>query len=174
MSVVLPQVKADNLVAIEKKRINNNSHIFPCHGSELKIDIVSMNGFEKFRFVINRRYSEMGACGFLNLYEFLSGKHVPLVRLDVNGKHVNPLDAPTERPDLAPLKGKKFDGPHLHIYVEQECMEMDKCDRWAIEIPPSFTEIGNIFNTHTHFLVYINVSQKPAIQSVLETGGVTE
>lgn len=71
---------------------------------------------------------------------------VTLVRLDFGG-------APHRNPDDVEVSS-----PHLHVYRE------GFGDKWAIPLPPIFTNPMDAWLTLTEFMRYCNIAEPPNIQ----------
>ncbi len=143
----LTQAEADALMALEKRRMNEDHHHFPL-GSKLSIPLESIVGREQFLLDISRGRIDLRKVTFQNR----ARQVVILVRLDIEGTpHHNPdhVDVPC---------------PHLHVYRE------GFGDKWAIPVPPStFGDLSNLWLALQDFMRYCNIVEPPHIEREMFT-----
>lgn len=156
---MLSQIEADALIAMPKKRAQNDHYDFPQAGEELIIPIVSIDGKEFFLLDISRGKIKMTKCSYQERYKGT----IILVRLDVDGlPHTNPDVQNVPLPHLAPYNGLTLQCPHLHLYVE------GFMDKWAIPAPiDKFPQTGDIYSTVDDFFRFCNIIDPPIINRSL-------
>ena len=156
---MLPQSEADKLIAIEKKRVNDEIYDFPMAGDILEIPIVSFNGREKFLLDINRGRIIISKCTYQKRYK----ETIILIRLDIDGPpHLNPEVIKVPLPYLSDYNGIAIECPHLHLYVE------NFMDKWAIPVTlEKFPKIKDIYETLYDFFNYCNIIQPPNVKKGL-------
>jgi hypothetical protein len=133
---MLAQTEADRLIEVLKRIENPRSFHFPQKGEQQAIDVVSIDGKEKFIVDINRSAIKITKCTYQNRYR----KDTILLRLDIGrGPHTNP-------------DGSSIDCPHLHIYKE------GYEDRWAYPLPDLFSAEENLITKLIEFLEYCKVN----------------
>lgn len=141
----LPQAEADELIALEKRKISDRIWNYPGGGERVAIPIVSLDGREEFFFDLSR--------GSINLqkgkYQNRARNIVVLVRLDFGG-------GPHRNPD-----GEELPSPHLHIYREGHA------DKWAVAVPGDFSDVDDPWQTWHDFQAYCNVTDPPDVQGRL-------
>lgn len=144
----LDQYVADELLAMEKFRINDRSYDFPIMGSGISITLVSSNRKEKFALDISRGMQNRFKASFQNR----GRQTIVLARLDLGG-------SPHRNPD-----GKKIESPHLHLYKE------GFGDRWAYPVPPEhFNALSDLFRSLKDFMEYCKIVNSPTIRRGLFT-----
>ena len=135
----LTQSEADALLAVEKRRINDNLHPFTAMLGKVEIPLQSLDGREQFFLDMSR--------GRINLlkgtYQNRARQTVILARVDFGG-------APHRNPD-----GVEMPCPHLHRYRE------GFGDKWAEPLPPQFGSSDDLWNLLKRFLEYCNVTEPP-------------
>lgn len=139
----LTQNEADQLIAMEKVRLDEQQYYFPDAGSSICAPLTSLDQREAFLLDIRR--------GRINLakatYQNRSQKVMILVRLDIEG-------TPHRNPD-----GQEIPTPHLHLYRE------DYGDKWAIPISESdFPDVTDLYKVMEDFMSYCNITQPPLIE----------
>ena len=145
MSLELTQQEADSLLAMEKKRVDNQQHLFSGINSSLRIPLRSQDGREEFSLDIYRGKIEL----LKNTYQNRSRNTIVLARLDIGG-------SPHRNPD-----GQEMGCPHLHLYREGHG------DKWAFAVPDNFTDSSDAWQSLQDFMNYCNITTKPDIQKGL-------
>ena len=144
----LDQSVADELLAMEKFRIDDKSHDFPMMGSRISIKLESSDHEEKFVLDVSRGMRNRFKASFQNR----GRQTVVLARLDLGG-------SPHRNPD-----GKKIESPHLHLYKE------GFGDRWAYPVPPEhFNALSDLFRSLKDFMEYCKIVKPPTIRRGLFT-----
>ena len=153
---MLAQSEANALIAIPKRRANEDVYDFPCGGGYLRIPIISEDGRESFLLDVNRGKIRLTKCTFQERYQDI----FILARLDVGGApHSNPEVASVPLNYLDPYNGQEIQCPHLHIYVEGFNA------KWAIPVPvESFSRTNDLGGTLDDFFRYCNIVEPPIIQ----------
>jgi hypothetical protein len=135
----LTQNEADQLLAMEKHRINDHSYPFSAMLDKVEIPLQSVDGREQFLLDMSR--------GRINLlkgtYQNRARQTTILARVDFGG-------APHRNPD-----GIEIPCPHLHRYRE------GYGDKWAEPIPAAFGSSDDLWNLLQRFLEYCNVTEPP-------------
>ena len=146
--VDLTQTEADNLLRMDKIRINDTKHNYPSLGGSLNIPLKSVNGREEFMLDITRGYTELTKGSLQNRSRGI----FILARLDYGGHpHRNPDDT-------------KVPSPHIHLYREGDG------DKWAYPIDPKeFPNITNAWETLKDFMRYCHIVRPPRIAKELFT-----
>jgi len=141
-SVILNQAEADDLIAMEKHRVDEDPSRFPMRGESMSLDIKSFDEQEKFKLDLNR-----GRISLRKVTMQTRGRTtIVLVRLDLEG-------APHRNPD-----GEEIKTPHLHRYRE------GYGDKWAIPVPQEhFSDASNLNVTLGDFMRYCNIVRPPHI-----------
>lgn len=134
----LTQAEADILLAMEKRRLNNDKHSFGT--VRLEISLTSTDQREYFLLDIGR--------GRINLlrgkYQTRAKQTVVLARIDFGG-------APHRNPD-----GVEIPSPHLHLFRE------GFGDKWAQTLPSeAFSNADDPWTLMEDFLRYCNVTEPP-------------
>lgn len=143
----LSQAEADALFAMEKVRVNDDSHTFPVSGS-ITVPLQSPNKREQFLLDISRGHIDL----LRGKYQNRARQVVILARLDFRG-------APHQNPD-----GVEISCPHLHLYRE------GYADKWAVSLPETaFTRPSDVWGTLEDFMRFCGVTQPPNIQRGLFT-----
>jgi hypothetical protein len=157
--LTLTQPEADKLIAMPKKKADEEKYEFPLAGKGLVIPIISTDGSESFLIDINRGRIRLTKCAYQNRYQ----KVTILVRLDIDGApHLNPEVENVPLLYLKAYNGQTILCPHLHLYVEG----FD--DKWAIPAPlDKFSKTKNAKKTLGDFLTYCNIIELPLIEGGL-------
>jgi hypothetical protein len=144
----LTQAIADELIAMEKHRANEDSHAFPMGGESLAIPLQSHDKREMFLLDLSRGRIDLAKVKMQNR----ARQVVILVRVDIAG-------APHRNPD-----GVDVPCPHMHVYRE------GYGDKWAAPIPTDrFTDPSDIWTTFRQFMAFCNITQPPNIERGLFT-----
>ena len=140
--VHLTQAEADELLAMEKRKVDNRDYNFPVRGDSLAIRLISSDAREHFLLDLYR-----GKANRLKVsYQNRARSVVVLARLDIGG-------APHRNPD-----GTKIVCPHLHLYSE------DFGDKYAVSPPAHFSDLANAWTTLHDFILFCNIVVPPKIQ----------
>ncbi|HTI49794.1 MAG TPA: hypothetical protein VL475_02540 [Planctomycetaceae bacterium] len=141
---MLPQEKADSLMAAEKAFVDSSAVRFPLSGEMLQRELKTLDGRESFLVDVNRKGKiKLTKCTFQERYAVVE----VLLRLDIDGP-------PHENPD-----GTVLPTPHLHVYKE------GYGTKWAYELPADrFSDTSNLPKTFREFLHFCNVEVVPEIQ----------
>jgi len=144
---MLSQDLANDLIKIEKKKIDNTIYEFPDRGNKLKVPIISIDEEHRFLIDVVRGNIKLKQITYQERYQ----KEITLVRLDIEGSpHTNPSVAEVPFEFLEPYNSRFFDCPHLHLYVE------GYDDKWAIPVPENyFGNINDMYETLMDFLVTV-------------------
>lgn len=139
---VLTQAEADALLAMAKRRADEQEYMYPQGGGSLTVPLVSQDGQEQFLLDIIRGRIDLQKVTYQN-----RARHVvPLARLDLNGP-------PHRNPD-----GEEIACPHIHIYRE------GFLDKWAKPVPAQkFKNLDNLWATLQDFMRFCNVVEPPRI-----------
>src|ERR1035441_9933728 len=106
----LTQEEADALMAMEKRRVDEQEWLFPSPGGSTAIPLASVDKRENFMLDVTRAQIRLTKA----TYQTRARVAIVLMRLDLDGPpHRNPDDA-------------EIPCPHLHIYREMNA------DKWAI------------------------------------------
>lgn len=142
----LPQSEADNLIGMEKHRVNEDSFNFPGPGERLGIPLHSPDRRETFLLDITRSTIKLTEATFQNR----ARQVVVLLRLDIDG-------APHRNPD-----GVEIVCPHLHVYRE------GFGDKWAEPAPQELLSVdGTLYGVLAPFMGRCNVTLPPIVQKGL-------
>jgi hypothetical protein len=138
----LTQVEADSLIAVEKRRADDERHEFPLSGGAIMIPLQTPDKKEHFILDISRGRIDL----LKGKYQSRARQVIVLVRLDFGGTpHRNPND-------------EEIPSPHLHIYRE------GYGDKWAIPAPTDkFCDISDLWRTLEDFMQFCNITQPPYI-----------
>jgi len=141
-TVDLTQAEADALLAMPKRRVNDDEVEYPALGGAVCVPLVSENRRENFLLDVRRGRIELRK----GTYQTRARQIVILVRLDFGGSaHRNP-------------DNEEIPSPHLHVYRE------GYGDKWAIPVPVSeFPNLGDLRQTLTDFFGYCNVVEPPCM-----------
>lgn len=142
----LPQIIADNLLAMAKRKVDDTQWRFPYTGGKSIIPLASLDGREDFFLDLYRGRINLAK----NTFQNRARRSVILARLDVDGPpHRNPDDA-------------EIPAPHLHIYRE------GYGDKWAVPVPLDlFPNLGSTDLSLLDFMRFINVTDPPNIRREL-------
>jgi hypothetical protein len=163
---MLTQAKADELVAMPKRRKNDDNHDFPLNGESLTVDLISEDGREAFMLDISiERKVSRDAKETNRKYQLRYQGEYILIRLDTRRPHTNLARSELSESEIEHLErfepyfGMKFLGPHIHVYVE------GYGDSWAIPIPEDrFPRLHDPYGTMDDFFAYCNIMEPPRIQ----------
>jgi len=144
----LTQAEADDLIAVEKHRVNEDRHGFPMGGDSLVLPLQSADRREQFLLDISRGRIDL----VRGKYQNRARQVIVLVRLDFGGRpHRNPDD-------------QELPCPHLHVYKE------GYGDKWAMPVPVhQFSRISDLYGTLEDFMRFCNITQPPYIDRGLFT-----
>lgn len=134
---MITQGEVDRLLKMVKKIINGGIINFPTPGDYSQIEIVSVNGKEKFLIDINRKGKiKISKCTYQERYR----KDIILLRIDIDGPpHTNP-------------DGRIISSNHIHIYKE------GFGESWAYPLPSDiFTDTSDLIGILIEFLQYCKV-----------------
>ncbi len=135
----LTQAEVEQLLAMEKRRITNQSYPFTAMLGKVEIPLRSADGREQFLLDMSR--------GRINLlkgtYQNRARQTAILARVDFGG-------APHRNPD-----GIEIPCPHLHRYRE------GYGDKWAEPVPAAFGSGDDLWNLLQRFLEYCKVTEPP-------------
>jgi hypothetical protein len=125
---VLTQREAEELLALEKHRVDETVWDYPGPGGEIKIPLVSVDKREEFILDIRRHRFELVRSG---KYQTRARLNAPLARVCFAKPHRNP-------------DGEEIPGTHLHVYREGFGLQWayplaieqfgDGVDRWQLLI----------------------------------------
>jgi len=152
---MLSQERADELIALEKKNIDDRQHRLPPVGCCINIPLISVDETQDFIVDVNRK-------GRIKSSKCTYQTRVPdssiLLRLDCGGPpHKNPENKPP-LPDLRQYQNIVIPCPHLHIYIEGYNTQ------WAVPVDyQHFPNTRNIHMTLQNFFKRCNVVQRPHI-----------
>jgi hypothetical protein len=143
----LTQEEANALIAMPKKRTNEDIVYFPGRGSLVTIPLTSDDKRENFLLDLRRGRIDLLKATCQNR----ARQTVVLVRLDLGG-------APHRNPD-----GEEIASPHLHIYRE------GYGDKWAKAIPADqFPNAEDLWKTLQDFMGYCNITKPPNMQKGID------
>ena len=140
MSMDLTQAEAEFLLSVPKYP-ENKVFSFEYQGIDMTIPLTSPVCREEFSLDIRKNRINL----MKGRFQTRSSKVIVLARLDFGGAaHRNP-------------DGQEVPSPHLHLYRE------GFGDKWAIELPPSFSTIEpqNIWKVLHEFSEYVNIKEMP-------------
>lgn len=139
----IPQVEADALLALEKKRINDAEWEYPMLGGSISIPLHSLEGREHFSLDIGRGRIALSKVTYQNR----ARQVIVLARLDLGGP-------PHRNPD-----GEEVGCPHLHVYRE------GYGDKWAYPVSQGrFEHTNDLWQTLQDFMTYCNITNPPNIR----------
>ncbi len=141
----ITQSEADQLIAMEKLRVEDKEWFFPNPGERLAIPLVSSNKRESFMLSVTRGRIKLTKASYLNL----ARKSIVLMRLDLDGP-------PHRNPD-----GIEIPRPHLHIYREGFGA------KWAIPAPDRYRDTRDLYSTLWAFMDHCNIVEPPRIEKGL-------
>jgi hypothetical protein len=129
--VNLTQDEAANLMAMEKRAVDDKDLFFPRPGEGLAIPLTSLDKRENFMLDVTRAQIKLTKATYQNRARAV----IILMRLDLDGP-------PHRNPD-----GKEIPCPHLHIYRE------GFGDKWAVPAPIArYTNTLDLFSTFEAFM----------------------
>ena len=143
----LTQAEADELIALEKRRVDEQTWKYPDFGGGISVPLISVDRRE--RFILDLQRSQINVAK--GTYQNRARQVVVLVRLDFGG-------SPHRNPD-----GNRVKSPHLHLYRE------GFGDKWAFPIPERFTDLSDRRQTLDDFMAYCNIIEPPVIHRGLFT-----
>lgn len=144
---MLTQDRADELIQMPKRCVDDSTIRFPLPGSSLRLELKSLDNRESFLVDANRKgKTRLSKCTYQERYGVIE----ILVRLDVGGPpHVNP-------------DGEEVACPHVHTYRE------GFGDKWAEAAQPYFPHASDLVRTLSDFLRYCHVQDLPQIQRAVQ------
>lgn len=143
VSLDIDQATADSLLAMTKRRSDNDIRKYPSLGGKLIVPLVSCDQSEEFMFDINESTLSLAKV----TYQTRARTSVILARLDIAG-------APHRNPD-----DTEVGVPHLHLYRE------GFGDKWAVEVPMHhFRDLTDKRQTVQDFLDFCNVIDHPDLR----------
>ncbi len=137
----LTQSEADALIALDKRRVDDERYRYPISGS-IVVPLESFDKREQFLLDIHRGRIDL----LKGKYQNRARQVIVLVRLDFGGaQHRNP-------------DGEEIGNPHLHVYRE------GFGDKWALPVPHElFPRMNDLWGTLEDFMRYCNVTLPPHI-----------
>jgi hypothetical protein len=140
--IALAQAEADALIAMPKRRVNDDPWDYPGTGGAISVPLVSQDKREGFLLDISRGRIDL----LKGKYQNRGRQVVVLVRLDFGGPpHRNPDDT-------------EVGSPHLHVYRE------GFGHKWAFPVPKDkFPNLADLWQTLGDFMGYCNVTERPNI-----------
>jgi len=144
--IILTQSEADNLIALPKVRVSNETWNYPGLGGAISIPLSSRDKREQFHLDISRGRIDLRK----GRYQNRARQVIVLVRLCFGGP-------PHRNPD-----GVEVPSPHFHIYRE------GYGDKWAMPAPlERFPHLENPMATLDDFMAYCNIVEPPFIEQDL-------
>ena len=144
----LTQAEADALLAMEKRRVDEQHWTYPGMGGRIEVPLISSNRREAFVLDVSRGRIDL----LRTKYQARARQVVILARVDVAG-------APHRNPD-----GEEIPCPHLHVYRE------GYLDKWAVPVPvATFPNVDDTWLLLGDFLRFCNVTLAPYIDRDLFT-----
>ena len=142
----ITQEKADELIAMEKHRVNEKEWLFSAPGERLAIPLISADKREHFMLNVSRAQVKLTKATYQNR----ARQAIILMRLDIDGP-------PHRNPD-----GVEIPCPHLHIYREGHG------DKWAVPAPADrYPNTLDLFSTFETFMTHCNITEPPIVQKGL-------
>jgi uncharacterized protein DUF6978 len=142
----ITQAEADALIAMEKRRADEDQWFFPPPGERLEIPLTSLDKRENFTLDVTRARLKLTKATYQNRVR----QAIILMRLDLDGP-------PHRNPD-----GEEIPCPHLHTYRE------GYGDKWAARAPGDrYTDTLDLFSTFLAFMTHCNITDPPNIQKGL-------
>lgn len=139
---MLTQSEVDTFLTMDKYLVKGGTIKFPEQDNADTYEAKSTDDKYAFLFDVNRKgRKKILKCTYLNRYAITE----ILLRLDIGG------------PDHANPDGATIPCPHLHIYKE------GYADKWAYQLPPDFTDPGDLAVTLQEFLAYCKINNIPPI-----------
>jgi len=144
----ITQSEAEALIAMEKRRLDDQQHYFPSTGGNLIVPLISADKRENFFLDISRGRIDLAK----GKYQNRARQVIVLVRIDFGGSpHRNPDD-------------QEIPCPHLHVYRE------GYGDKWAVPVPADkFANPGDPWQTLNDFMAFCNITEPPYIEKGLFT-----
>jgi hypothetical protein len=140
---ILTQEEADELIAMEKHRMEDDAYDFPAPGRGISIPLQAADERETFVLDLYRGRIDLRKA----TYQTRGRNVIVLVRLDLAGP-------PHRNPD-----GVEVSAPHLHLYRE------GYADKWAFPLPDDiFSDPSDLWQTFQEFMGYCNVTRPPTLQ----------
>lgn len=137
----LTQSEADALIALDKRRVDEERYRYPMSGS-IVVPLESFDKREQFLLDIHRARIDL----LKGKYQNRARQVIVLVRLDFGR-------APHRNPD-----GEEVGSPHLHVYRE------GFGDKWAVPVSDEhFPRMNDLWGTLEDFMRYCNVTLPPYI-----------
>lgn len=144
----LTQGEADELLAMEKHKVDDTQWDMPDLGGRVSIPLLSSDRREDFVLDLYRGKINLGKGSYQNR----ARQVVTLARLDFGG-------SPHRNPD-----GEELGPNHLHIFRE------GYGDKWARPVPGElFPHLDDPFETIQDFMQFCNVVNTPSIRAGLFT-----
>lgn len=135
---LLSQTEVERLIALEKKCTERTAFHFPFSGKKINIPLVSFDNKVPFLLDVN------SSCIALK-YTFQSRfQNIPLIRIDLRGRHKNPDDT-------------YVDGPHIHRYKEGEGLQN------AVPLTEEFGDTCDVKSMFQKFMDICSVIERPII-----------
>jgi hypothetical protein len=142
----LTQAEADNLIAMEKQRVDDEDWFFPPPGDRVAIPLTSLDKRESFILDVTRAQIKLTKATYQNR----ARQVIILMRLDLDG-------SPHRNPD-----GIEIPCPHLHIYRE------GFGDKWASPAPVDrYANTLDLPSTLEVFMRDCNITRPPTVQKGL-------
>ncbi len=147
-SLILTQIEADALIALEKFHSQTQHYTFPQNGEKIVVPLASNDGRENFLLDVQRGRIALNKVTF----QKRGRQTIVLVRLDIGGPpHRNPND-------------EEISCPHIHLYRE------GYGDKWAEPISSQyFSKPDDLSITLDDFMSFCNIVRRPIIQRGLFT-----
>lgn len=145
-SIDLTQSEADALLAMEKRKEDDNIWDYPALGGRISIPLISQDKREKFLLDVSRS----GKIVLKGKYQNRARCTLILARFDFGGGiHRNP-------------DGTEVDCPHLHVYRE------GYGDKWAYPVSADvFADTSDDWQVLNDFMRFCNITDPPMINKVL-------
>lgn len=139
MSKIITQEEADNLLKMEKVKVDDQEWSLPIGGSKISVPLQSINNKEKFLLDANTSRMSLSKLTLQNR----TRETIILCRVDLGVPHRNP-------------DGEEIAGPHIHLYKEG----FD--DKWAYALPKEiFSNTEDRWQLLMDFMKYCNVVDAP-------------
>lgn len=139
----LTQQEADQLIAMEKHRVDEERWEYPMVGGSISVPLISANKREEFLLDIGQGKIDL----LKGTYQNRARQVIVLIRLDFGGR-------PHRNPD-----GQEIASPHLHLYRE------GFGDKWATSLPADvFPDTSDLWRLLEDFMKLCNITEPPSIQ----------
>jgi len=139
----IPQPEADALIAMEKRRLDENVWDFPGPGQKIAIPLESVDRRESFMLDVTRVCIKLTKITYQNR----ARGSVILVRLDIDS-------SPHRNPD-----GEEIACPHVHLYKE------GFGDKWAYPISPAmYPDLQSFPAALESFMQHCHITERPLIK----------